>query len=124
MQAPASVLWQSWFAVLAGARANRMNESSQSSNRSEAKASRRPRTLTVDNYVAGVLAGDRAMLARAITLIESNSRIHEVQAQEVLQHLLPHTGKAKRVGITGVPGVGKSTFIESFGCFLVEKGHK
>ncbi len=87
-------------------------------------APRHPRRLTVDDYVAGVLAGDRAILARAITLVESNSRLHEAQAQEVLTRLLPHTGKAKRIGITGVPGVGKSTFIETFGCQLVERGHK
>jgi LAO/AO transport system kinase len=82
------------------------------------------RRLTVADYVAGVRAGDRSLLARAITLVESNSRTHEAQAQEVLNRLLPHTGKAKRIGITGVPGVGKSTFIETFGCFLVERGHK
>ena len=87
-------------------------------------APRHPRRLMVDDYVAGVLAGDRSILARAITLVESNSRLHEAQAQEVLCRLLPHTGKAKRVGITGVPGVGKSTFIETFGCYLVEQGHK
>jgi LAO/AO transport system kinase len=83
-----------------------------------------PRRLTVDDYLAGVLAGDRAVLARAITLVESHSRMHEAQAQEVLNRLLPHTGKAKRIGITGVPGVGKSTIIETFGCQLVERGHK
>jgi LAO/AO transport system kinase len=86
-----------------------------------------PRTraaLSVDDYVEGVLAGNRATLARAITLIESNAPLHEHQAQEVLRRLLPHTGKAKRVGITGVPGVGKSTFIESFGTMLVRAGHK
>ncbi|MCW5555225.1 MAG: methylmalonyl Co-A mutase-associated GTPase MeaB [Verrucomicrobiae bacterium] len=87
-------------------------------------APRHPRRLTVEDYVAGVLAGERAILARAITLVESNSRLHEAQAQEVLTRLLPHTGKAKRIGITGVPGVGKSTFIETFGCQLVERGYK
>lgn len=85
---------------------------------------RHPRRLTVEDYVAGVRAGDRAVLARAITLVESNSPRHEAQAQEVLNRLLPHTGKAKRVGITGVPGVGKSTFIETFGGQLVERGHQ
>ena len=78
----------------------------------------------VDEYVAGVLAGDRAILSRAITLDRKQSRLHESQAQEVLQRLLPHTGKARRIGITGVPGVGKSTFIEAFGCYLVEHGRK
>jgi LAO/AO transport system kinase len=85
---------------------------------------RRRTALTVDDYVAGVLAADRARLARAITLIESNSPMHEPQAQEVLRRLLPHTGKARRIGITGVPGVGKSTFIECFGLYLVQNGHK
>jgi len=84
----------------------------------------RRRELSVDDYVAGVRAGDRTILARAITLLESDSRRHEVQAQEVLHRLLPFTGRAKRVGITGVPGVGKSTFIESLGCQLVERGQK
>src|SRR6185369_10951411 len=85
---------------------------------------RRGSALSCEEYVAGVLAGDRGVLARAITLIESKSAAHESQAQAVLQQLLPHTGKSKRIGITGVPGVGKSTFIESFGCYLVEHRHK
>lgn len=84
----------------------------------------RRRPLTVDDYVSGVRAGDRSILARAITLVESSARLHEAQAQEVLHRLLPHTGNAKRVGITGVPGVGKSTFIDALGCFLVERGSK
>jgi LAO/AO transport system kinase len=84
---------------------------------------RRP-TLSPEQYAAGVLEGNRSLLARAITLVESNSPFHEAQAQEVLQRLLPHTGKARRVGITGVPGVGKSTFIENFGMYLIEQGHK
>jgi LAO/AO transport system kinase len=86
--------------------------------------SRRPRPLSVEDYVQGVLAGDRAVLARAITLVESSSRLHESQAQEILHRILPKTGHARRVGITGVPGVGKSTFIESFGCYLVKRQHK
>jgi len=84
----------------------------------------RPRSLSVDDYVNGVLSGNRTILARAITLVESSSRLHEAQAQEVLQRVLPKSGKARRVGITGVPGVGKSTFLESFGCYLIEKGQK
>jgi LAO/AO transport system kinase len=78
---------------------------------------------TVDDYVAGVLAGDRVILSRAVTLIESQSPLDEKKAQNVLQKLLPHTGKAKRIGITGAPGVGKSTFIEAFGCYLINQGH-
>jgi len=79
---------------------------------------------TADDYVAGILAGDRSTLARAITVIESQAARHETQAQEILQKLLPRTGNAKRIGITGVPGVGKSTFIEVFGCHLVQLGHQ
>ena len=82
-----------------------------------AAQARRP--LTIDEYVAGVLAGDRAVLARAITLIESNAPAHFEQAQEVLRRLLPHSGRALRVGITGVPGAGKSTLIEALGLILV-----
>jgi len=78
---------------------------------------------TVDEYVAGVLAGNRAILSRAVTLIESGNPEHETKAQQVLQELLPHTGKARRIGITGSPGVGKSTFIEAFGCYLTKQGH-
>lgn len=100
-----------------------MNEQTQNSPSTPLPV-RRPGALSIDDYVSGVLAGNRSILARTITLIESSSRLHEVQAQEVLQRLLPHTGKAKRIGVTGVPGVGKSTFLEAFGCFLTEKGHK
>jgi LAO/AO transport system kinase len=80
--------------------------------------------LSVDDYAKGVLAGDRTTLGRAITLIESNAPAHQEQAQQLLARLLPHTGKAKRVGITGIPGAGKSTFIEAFGCHLTGLGHK
>ena len=64
------------------------------------------------------------MLARAITLLESTNPTHREKAQQLLLGALPHSGGALRIGITGVPGVGKSTFIESFGLYLVEKGHK
>jgi LAO/AO transport system kinase len=82
------------------------------------------RPLSTDDFVNGLLASDRAILARAITLVESQSRVHEEQAQEILNRILPRTGHAKRIGITGVPGVGKSTFLENFGCMLVERGHR
>lgn len=84
----------------------------------------RRRNLTVDEYVAGVLAGDRMIVSRAITLIESNAPTHFELAQQVLQRLLPHTGNSLRVGITGVPGAGKSTFIEALGCRLCEQGNR
>jgi LAO/AO transport system kinase len=81
-----------------------------------------PRALRVEDYVAGVLGGNRSMLARAITLIESNAPGDAARAEEVVRELLPHAGKSIRVGITGVPGVGKSTFIESLGCMLCRGG--
>ena len=84
---------------------------------------RRPQ-LTPQEYAEGVMRGDRAILGRAITLVESNAVHHIEKAQEVLKVLLPYTGNSIRVGITGVPGVGKSTFIETFGCHLIEQGHK
>jgi LAO/AO transport system kinase len=80
--------------------------------------------LTIDDYIQGILNQDRAILGRAITLIESNSIKHRDMAQEILNQLTTHTGQSIRIGITGVPGVGKSTFIEALGCFLLEKGHK
>ncbi|MFV2073271.1 MAG: methylmalonyl Co-A mutase-associated GTPase MeaB [Thermoanaerobaculales bacterium] len=83
-----------------------------------------PPPPTTDEYLEGVKAGDRALLGRAITLVESNRPEHRRQAQELLTRLLPETGGAHRVGITGVPGVGKSTFIESFGLMLIERGHR
>ena len=81
-------------------------------------------TLTEDEIVEGIIKGDRVILSRAITLIESNNPKHFAKAQRVLQRLLPRTGKALRVGITGVPGAGKSTFIEAFGNMLCDEGHK
>jgi len=74
--------------------------------------------------IDGVLAGDRRMLAKAITLVESALPAHRETARKILGALLPKTGGAVRLGITGVPGVGKSTFIESFGMMLLEKGHR
>jgi LAO/AO transport system kinase len=85
---------------------------------------RRRSRLTTGDYIAGVLEGDRSILARAVTLIESTNDAHRDQAREVLNELLPHTGGASRIGITGVPGVGKSTFIESFGLNLTAEGHR
>lgn len=80
--------------------------------------------LTVDEYVKGVESGDHMILAKAITLIESNAPRDFDKAQRVLQALLPRTGKALRIGITGVPGAGKSTFIEAFGTILCQQGFK
>jgi LAO/AO transport system kinase len=81
-------------------------------------------TVTAERHVRGVLDGSRAAIARAITLVESTRADHRQVAQQVLTELLPHTGKAVRIGITGVPGVGKSTFIDAFGTMLTGLGHK
>ena len=70
-----------------------------------------------------LLAGDRRTLAKAITLIESSRHEDNVEAQKLLEKILPYSGKSIRIGITGVPGVGKSTFIESFGTYLINQGH-
>ena len=80
--------------------------------------------LSEDDYVSGVSQGSRMTLARAITLIESNNSRHFAKAQRVLQRLLPLTGKALRIGITGVPGAGKSTIIEALGNMLCDAGHR
>ena len=80
--------------------------------------------MSVEEYVEGVKKGDRMILAKAITLIESNAPKDFDKAQRVLQALLPRTGHSLRIGITGVPGAGKSTFIEAFGQLLCRQGYK
>jgi LAO/AO transport system kinase len=77
-----------------------------------------------DWYVNGVLEGNRKILAKTITLIESSLSVHQELGMRVVDRLLPHTGGAIRLGITGIPGAGKSTFIESFGMMLLEMGHR
>jgi LAO/AO transport system kinase len=79
---------------------------------------------STENISERLLSGDRAALARAITLIESRRPDHQAEARALVQELLPHTGKSIRVGITGVPGVGKSTFIEALGLHLTDLNHK
>jgi len=71
-----------------------------------------------------LLSGDRRSLAKAITLVESKLDSHREQAQGILEQVLPHSGNSIRIGITGVPGVGKSTFIEAFGLYLIEQGKR
>lgn len=82
------------------------------------------RRLDTADYIAGIESGDRTVLARAITLVESDAPAHFRQAQEVLSGVMENTGHAVRIGITGVPGVGKSTFIEAFGLHLCQSGHR
>jgi LAO/AO transport system kinase len=82
------------------------------------------RKYSVDDYVNGILKGDRSILSQAITLIESSKFEHQKVAQEIIEKCLPYSGKSVRIGITGVPGAGKSTFIEAFGKHVTSQGHK
>ncbi len=81
----------------------------------------RPR-LTANSYIKGILNGDRMVLSRAITLVESRLPADRALAQQVLEGVLPRTGHSLRIGVTGVPGVGKSTFIEAFGQYITSLG--
>ncbi|MFC9618973.1 methylmalonyl Co-A mutase-associated GTPase MeaB [Streptomyces sp. NPDC056930] len=83
-----------------------------------------PAKIDIDSYVKGVLDGKRAYIARAITLVESTRSDHRALAQQLLRELLPHSGNARRIGISGVPGVGKSTFIDALGTMLTGLGHR
>ncbi len=80
--------------------------------------------IRVDELARGVRSGDRRALARAITLVESTRADHRLAASELLTRLLPYAGKSMRIGMTGVPGVGKSTFIEAFGLRIIAHGHR
>ena len=90
----------------------------------EKMKSMRRTVLPAQRYVEGILQGDIVMLSKAITLIESSLPHHQSVAQEVIAGCLPHSGNAVRLGITGVPGAGKSTFIEALGMELVSRDHK
>ena len=81
---------------------------------------RRPQ-LTTEQFVAGILARDISVLSQAITLVESNNPAHYQQAQQIIEQCLPHAGRSIRIGITGVPGAGKSTFIEAVGSMIVNQ---
>lgn len=82
------------------------------------------RRLSIEELAEGIRSGNKTMLAQAITLIESNSIRHQEESQQLLDSLMDRTGKALRIGITGVPGAGKSTTIDTFGSMLCEQGHK
>src|SRR6056297_1797148 len=84
----------------------------------------RKKSLSLDNYINGIKRGDRAILSRAITLVESSLPGHQELAQQIIEQCLPLAGNSMRIGITGVPGVGKSTFIESLGGEITKRGHK
>ena len=87
-------------------------------------AKNRKKTLTVEQYVEGILAGNITILGRAITLVESLLDEHQAMAQAIVEKCLPLSKKSIRIGITGVPGAGKSTFIEAFGKKITTEGHK
>lgn len=82
------------------------------------------KALTAHDYFDGIKKGNRALLSKAITLIESSNAKHQLIAEELIELCLPLSGNSVRIGITGVPGVGKSTFIESFGTYLSKAGKK
>ncbi len=84
----------------------------------------RKKRLSVESYVDGVLSGDRILLSKAITLVESALTEDNALAEKVLSRVIPYTGNSYRIGITGVPGVGKSTFIESFGKYVTSLNKK
>ena len=85
---------------------------------------RKAESLLPEEYVSGILRGDRVLLSKAITLIESTLPSHYDMAQQIIERCVPYSGKSLRIGITGVPGVGKSTFIEALGKQLTTQGHK
>ncbi|MGZ5273987.1 MAG: methylmalonyl Co-A mutase-associated GTPase MeaB, partial [Kaistella sp.] len=80
--------------------------------------------FSVEKLIDGIKSGDKRLLGKAITLVESKKPEHREQAEQLLKEILPLSGKSVRIGITGVPGAGKSTFIENFGMLLLEKGKK
>lgn len=80
--------------------------------------------LPAGDYVEGILRGDITLLSKAVTLVESSNPKHQEIAQEIIKLCLPHSGKSVRIGITGVPGVGKSTFIEALGSYITKQGGK
>ncbi|MDR3279919.1 MAG: methylmalonyl Co-A mutase-associated GTPase MeaB [Synergistaceae bacterium] len=84
----------------------------------------RRRELSLGDYVSGILSGDRTIISRAITLVESNNPAHFELARQVVKDILPHSGNSARVGITGVPGAGKSTFIDALGMMLCKRDMK
>ncbi|MDR3268892.1 MAG: methylmalonyl Co-A mutase-associated GTPase MeaB [Tannerella sp.] len=84
----------------------------------------RQKTYTTSEFVEGIIRGDIAILSQAVTLIESAREEHQRQAQEIIEQCLPRSGRSIRIGITGVPGAGKSTSIDAFGMYLVQRGYK
>ena len=88
------------------------------------KPKARRRILSVQEYVEGILKGNVTILSKAVTLVESSIPEHQALAQEVIEKCLPYTGNSRRIGITGVPGAGKSTSIDVFGLHVLKRGGK
>lgn len=103
---------------------NKGVESNRSINPAGFQQANKKKTLALEDYIEGIRNGNRTVLSQAITLIESTKSQHRELAQEIIEACLPKTGNSIRIGITGVPGVGKSTFIESLGNFIIEKDRK
>ena len=91
-------------------------------NASNQMKQRRKPVLSLDAFVEGILAGNITVLSQAVTLVESSRSDHQVMAQQIIERCLPYSGKSIRIGITGVPGAGKSTFIEAFGMHVIKAG--
>jgi len=80
--------------------------------------------LSAEDYAAAILKGDRVILGQAITIIESTRKKDQQLARQIVDQCLPHANRSIRIGITGAPGVGKSTFVEAFGLYLIEQGQR
>ena len=109
-----------------GLKVNRGIEKMPTVNPDAAKnfINRKRTLLTADEYVTGIINGDIIILSRAVTLVESSRSDHQILAQDIITKCLPNSGKSIRIGITGVPGAGKSTFIEALGMHVIRQGSK
>lgn len=92
--------------------------------RFQQKWKRKQGQLSAEDYIKGILSGDRFALGRAITIVESKQEAHQDLAREIIRNCLPHSGHSFRIGITGAPGAGKSTLIEQLGQLFIQKGHR
>ncbi len=112
--------------IFKGLRVNKGVEPVPSVNAEAARRflGRRRRALSSDEFVEGIMKGDVTILSQAVTLVESSRPDHQEQAQQIIERCLPHSGNSIRIGITGVPGAGKSTFIESLGLHILRQGGK
>ncbi len=100
------------------------NQPTVSQEAAQRLLSRKKKLLSLEGYVDGILDGDITILSRAVTLVESSRADHQEIAQEIIKRCLPYSGNSVRLGITGVPGAGKSTFIEALGMHNIELGRK